>query len=199
MRCHRTRVNTDSATDKELIDNRIWLFEVDLRFVATLWSYYDYTEPIPRYVSIPKGIEISLPFSFYRNVIAADMRSDDWLSVTILCHLQMLRGQLVMRCLSRGWDVLELSLGWGSAPLWAFPVMISPDTNTHFVLLVRVETETEAALSDWFVFTSGSALSDEELMAYTCAAVYLKHFRYTLSLPGRCVLARAYSRMSAHL
>lgn len=106
------------------------------------------------------------------------MRSDDWLGAMLLCHLQMLHGQMVMRCLSRVWDVLGLSFDLDNAPLWVFPVMISPDTNTHFVLCTRVWMESEAALSDWFVFTSGSTLSDEELMAYTCTAVFLKHFAY---------------------
>lgn len=46
------------------------------------------------YFSILKCFEISW---YCRNVIAANIRSDDWLSVMIVCHLQML--YVVMRCL----------------------------------------------------------------------------------------------------
>lgn len=63
-------------------------------------------------------------------------------------------------------------------PFGPFPVMISPETNTRLVQCTRAETESEVALSDWFVFTSGSTLADDELVAYTCTAVCVKHFPY---------------------
>lgn len=94
------------------------------------------------------------------------MRSDDWLGAMVRCHLQMLHGQMVMRCLSKAWDAMELFFGLDNAPLWFFPVMISPDTNTHFTLATCVWTGSEAALGDWFVLTSGSTLTDEEFIAY---------------------------------
>lgn len=61
--------------------------------------------------------------------------------------------------------MLQLSSSLDDSPRRVFPVMISPDTNTRSVLFVCVRTGSEAALSDRFVFTSGSALADEALTA----------------------------------
>ncbi len=86
-----------------------------------------------------------------------------------------------MRCLSRVWNVLELSLSRYRDPLWSPSVMIPPDTRTLFVQCTCEETESEAALSDWFLFTSGSVLADEELMVYTCTDADFKQFPYEKS------------------
>lgn len=74
------------------------------------------------------------------------------------------------------WDGLKLSLEWNCSLLLSFPVMISPDTNTHFAL--HACGDGAAGLSDWFAFTSGSTLAEEDLMACIYTAVYLKHFLY---------------------
>ena len=78
------------------------------------------------------------------------MRSDDWLSVAFPRRSQMLRGQTVMRCPSRVWDLLELSLGRDSALLWSFPVMISPRCR-HPFCSVHTCGDGEWGCSEWLI------------------------------------------------
>lgn len=62
-------------------------------------------------------------------------------------------------------------------PHWSFPFMTSTRHKQPFCS-AHVEMESVAALTDWFALTSGSALADGGLMAYTCTAVGLKCFLY---------------------